>query len=144
MPSEPDPTAEPLEEADERELCLSCMEPNDTGVPFCAKCGAPMTSYAATGPLEQIFAEGYAYRQAAERPRSFIVVLGIWMIFVSLAMLGGSMMGMSYRTSLPHFAIGAFLALVSVIMIVRTTRNYLARSALEVQADAKDSDQKEY
>lgn len=140
MPSEPDPMVEPLEEADEKELCLSCMEPNDTGVPFCARCGAPMTSYAATGPLEHIFAEGYAYRQAAERPRSFIVVLGIWMIFVTVALAGGLMMGMNYRTSLPHFAIGTFLALVSMIMIVRTTRNYFARPQAEEQSDTEVSD----
>ena len=135
MPSEPDPIVEPLEEAGGMELCLSCMAPNATGVPFCAKCGAPMTSYAATGPLESIFAEGFAYRQAAEKPRSFIVVLGIWMIFVTIAMTGGSMMRMSYGSSLPHFAMGVFLALVSVIMIVRTTRNYVARPPVAEQSD---------
>lgn len=140
MPSESDPIVEPLEESDGMELCLSCMAPNDTGVPFCAKCGAPMTSYAATGPLEHIFAEGFAYRQAAERPRSFIVVLGIWMIFVTIAMTGGSMMGMSFKTSLPHFALGVFLLLVSVIMIIRTTRNYVVRPPIEEQSDSEASD----
>ncbi|CAN5699428.1 hypothetical protein BH11VER1_BH11VER1_38580 [soil metagenome] len=137
MPSEPDPISEPLEES---ELCLSCMAPNDTGVPFCAKCGAPMTSYASTGPLEHIFAEGYAYRQAAERPRSFIVVLGIWMIFVTLAMAGGMSMWMGYGTSLPHFAMGVFLTLVSVIIIARTTRNYFARPPIKEPSDSDVSD----
>jgi hypothetical protein len=59
---------------------------------FCAECGAPMTSYAAIGPFEHIFAEGHVYRQAAERPRSFIAVLGIWIIFGVMALAGAAML----------------------------------------------------
>src|SRR3954451_837470 len=71
----------PSPESEEKQLCLSCMAPNEPTAHFCAKCGAPLSSYASTGPFESLFSEGAVYRQAAERPRSFIVVLGIWLIF---------------------------------------------------------------
>lgn len=86
-----------------------------------------MTSYAATGPLESIFAEGYAYRQAAERPRSFIVVLGIWMIFGTMAIAGGGFIFMSREGDLQPLVVGTFLLLVSLVMIWKTTWNYIAR-----------------
>jgi hypothetical protein len=65
----------------EQELCLQCLEPNPPGTHFCRKCGGQLTAYAATGPFEALFAEGNAYRRAAEQPQRFIVVAGIWLIF---------------------------------------------------------------
>ena len=71
-------------------FCLQCGYKIPDDDPFCAKCGAPMSSYAATSPFESLFAEGHVYRQAAERPRSFVVVLGIWIIFGMMAMAGAA------------------------------------------------------
>lgn len=128
MPSEPEQKPHEITAAsDEMELCVSCMFPNEPGVPFCVECGAPMTSYAATGPLESIFAEGYAYRQAAERPRSFIVVLGIWMIFGTMALTGFFLIFIGREGELQPLVVGTFLLLVSLIMIWKTTWNYIAR-----------------
>lgn len=112
--------------SNEKQLCLSCMFPNECGVHFCAECGAPLTSYAATGPFESIFAEGHVYRQAAERPRSFIVVLGIWMIFGALALTGATLLAFGRDLGLVGVVIGALLLVISLAMIVKTTRNYFA------------------
>jgi ribosomal protein L40E len=79
----------------ERQLCISCVAPNDPAAHFCVKCGAPLTSYAATAPFEHLFAEGHVYRQAAERPQRLIVVLGIWLIFGGLALTGIGLLVMS-------------------------------------------------
>src|SRR5438128_3538672 len=92
MPSEPETPSQASGEPDEKQLCISCMFPNEPSAHFCSKCGAPMSSYAATGPFESLFAEGHVYRQAAERPRSFVVVLGIWIIFGMMALAGAALL----------------------------------------------------
>jgi len=45
-------------------LCSACFEANIPGANFCQKCGAPLSSYATTAPLEQIFFLGWMYRRA--------------------------------------------------------------------------------
>jgi len=110
------------------QLCTSCAAPNEPAAHFCVKCGAPLSSYAATGPFESLFAEGHVYRQAAEHPRNLIVLLGIWMIFGMMALactvilLITRDMGFSVETV---FAV--FLLVISVLILWKTTRNYRAR-----------------
>ena len=124
MMGEPENLARQPADPDEKPLCLNCLFPNEAASHFCVECGAPLTSYAATGPFEHLFAEGHAYRQAAERPRKVIVVLGIWLVF--------GMMGVAGATLLSHplgfeFVGGAFFLLVSSAIIWKTTCNYLNR-----------------
>src|SRR5690606_2496321 len=126
MPSDagPEQTEPPFPEADERELCLACLTPNELSAHFCAQCGAPLTSYAATGPIEYILAEGYAYRRAVERPRSLTVVLGIWLLFganVPAALLGiavGSSEGAEGRSMI---ALCVFMLATSLAILWRAT-----------------------
>jgi hypothetical protein len=123
-------------------LCFSCMTPNDRRANFCEKCGAPLQSMAAMGPFEGIFAEGFAYRQAANNPQKLIVVVGVWFMFGIMAAGSGailfddltarrpSWLPPSQLRSLEQFemtAITLFLLIVSVLMIWRTTKSYLAR-----------------
>ena len=61
------PTQDPA--GQELELCISCLKPNVPGTHFCRHCATPLTSYAATGPFESIFAEGDLWRKAASRGR---------------------------------------------------------------------------
>lgn len=136
MPSEPEQLSEKPAESNEKKLCLSCMFPNDPDVHFCAECGAPMTSYAATGPFEHIFAEGYVYRQAAERPRKFIVVLGVWLIFGTLALGGAVLLFMGLDMSFVEMLVGAFFLLISAVMIAKTTRSYFTRPRPNKNGDA--------
>ncbi|MBA4148757.1 MAG: hypothetical protein H0X66_11640 [Verrucomicrobia bacterium] len=123
------------DESDAKPLCLSCLVPNELSAHFCAKCGAPLTSYAATGPFEHLFAEGHVYRQATERPRSFIVVFGIWLIFGTMALTAAALVFMSRENGVVSAAFGAFLLPVSLIIIWKTTRNYLARPRMDNTPD---------
>lgn len=120
-----DTHSNPALEAGERELCMQCMSGNAPGSHFCRECGAPLSSYAATGPFESLFAEGHAYRRAAEQPRRFIVVFGIWLIFGFTASAGAMLAFMSRDTGGP-FGVVAGLGMVafSVILIAKTTMNY--------------------
>lgn len=129
MPGEPEEKSLESGEGEEKALCVSCMAPNEASAHFCVKCGAPMSSYAATGPFESVFAEGHVYRQAAERPRSLIVVLGIWLIFGMIAVGGAMMLFLGRETGLEYMIMGAFLLPVSLVMIWKTTKNYLGRRA---------------
>ena len=133
----PEPEAKPLEpEGEEKALCTSCMAPNEPSAHFCAKCGAPMTSYAATGPFESVFAEGHVYRQAAERPRTLVVVLGIWLIFGMIALAGATMLFLGRESGIESVIVGTFLLPVSLLIIWKTTKNYLARQAKPQRYDS--------
>jgi len=135
MPSEPEQTPQTPAESDEKKLCVNCMFPNDPDIHFCAECGAPMTSYAAIGPFESLFAEGHVYRQAAEKPRSFVVVLGIWIIFGTLALAGAAFLFIGREVGLEYVVIGAFLLPVSLVMIWKTTRSYFRRPRVDERGD---------
>ena len=126
MPPEPEDTPLDSGEGEEKALCTSCMAPNEPSAHFCAKCGAPMSPYAATGPFESVFAEGHVYRQAAEKPRSLIVVLGIWLVFGMIAVGGAMMLFLGREDGIEYVIMGAFLLPVALVMIWKTTRNYLA------------------
>lgn len=124
--SEPNQSSPSESAATERQLCLKCLVPNDVSAHFCSECGAPLSSYAATAPFEHILAEGHTYRQAAESPRSIIVVLGVWLIFGSMALLGIFQLLISRELGAVSIIISAFLLLVSSAIIWKTTTNYLA------------------
>lgn len=136
MPSEPETPSQAADESDEKQLCVSCMFPNEPEAHFCAKCGAPMTSYAATGPFESLFAEGHVYRQAAERPRSFIVVLGIWIIFGVFGLTGIVLVAGGRVGGFGFVVIGALLIVLAIVMIAKTTRNYFTGRKSNERLDA--------
>ena len=135
MLSESDQSSQLPEENEENELCLGCMFPNDPASHFCAKCGAPMTSYAATGPFESLFAEGHAYRQAAEQPRSVIVVLGVWLLFGLMACGSLVMLIAGRDVEIGQKVFSSAMFVFSVVLIWRTTWNYLARAKMDESGD---------
>jgi predicted amidophosphoribosyltransferase len=76
------------QEAQELEVCISCLKTNDPGTHFCDHCGTPLTSFAATAPLESIRAEGDLWRKAVSqgrwgRPAKVLIVA-----FLMLMILG--------------------------------------------------------
>jgi hypothetical protein len=130
----------PMPDADGEEeegmaLCISCMTPNDPMGKFCEKCGAPLQSLAAMGPFEGVWGEGFVYRQATEKPRSLVIVLGVWLIFGVCGAGSVAMLLLGWTKNVADRFIGAFLLFVSVMMIWRTTLSYLAwrRSGLKTQ-----------
>jgi heme/copper-type cytochrome/quinol oxidase subunit 1 len=133
MPSE---SPEILPESEETQLCLSCLAPNEISAHFCVKCRAPLSFHASTGPFERLFAEGFVYRHAAQRPRNLIVVMGVWLIFFPMMLMGLSGMadmsylGLTQDRSVTGRVFGALVsfavAAVSGAMIWKTTQNFLA------------------
>jgi len=133
----PETNPNAAQEAGEQELCTQCMTGNPPGLHFCRNCGAPLSSYAATGPFESLFAEGHVYRRAAEQPQRFIVVLGIWLIFGFTALAGATIvfMGWNVGNRLGVLA-GLVMLAISVFLIGKTTRNYRNRKAKRSEDNA--------
>ena len=122
--SEPDSP----QDGEEQELCTQCMACNPPGSHFCRECGAPLSSYAATGPFESLFAEGHLYRRAVEQPQRLVVVLGIWLIFGLMASGGALLLATSWNpVNFPGVLTGIGMLAISVVLIARTTRNYIER-----------------
>ena len=80
-------TAPPVRDP-EMELCISCVRPNVPGTNFCVHCGTPLTSYAATGPFESIFAEGDLWRKAIGGKRWGRWAKLLIILFLALMSLG--------------------------------------------------------
>ena len=134
-------------EPHEEQLCTSCAAPNEPTADFCIKCGAPLSSFSMIAPFERMFAEGFIYRQAANRPRSLITVLGVWLIFGMLALGGLIMMVLPFQSTgggliaiIVTVVFGAAMLAVSFVMIWKTTRNYLTRNVTDRKADASNED----
>ncbi len=128
-------TNESSPESSEKQLCTSCTTPNEPDVNFCAKCGAPLSSYATIGPFERLFAEGFIYRQAAEQPRHLIVVLGVWLIFGAIAMGGITLLMMGGGKDGLFGLTGVAMLVLSLLMIWRTTQSYLTRTRVAEKND---------
>ena len=126
MEKENESVLENTSTGEERELCLQCLAENQPDVPFCHSCAAPLSSYAATGPFESIFAEGHLYRRAAEQPHRPITVLGVWIIFSAFAFTGGFMARNSFGSIL-QILLGIGMIILAITVIARTTINYLSR-----------------
>jgi len=135
MSPQPDDHFRSASDRDDKQLCVSCVAPNDPSAHFCIKCGAPLSSYASTGPFESLFAEGAVYRQAAEQPRSLIVVLGVWLIFGMVGLAGLVMVVMSRDLGIWNTAFGALMLAFSLVLIWKSTRNYLRRPKPDQQQD---------
>ncbi|MFO1459420.1 MAG: zinc ribbon domain-containing protein [Verrucomicrobiota bacterium] len=134
--SDPPADSEPA-----RPLCISCATPNDPVANFCQHCGAPMTSYASTGPFESLFSEGRAYREAADHPRSAVVLVGVWLLF-GVMFLGGVLLTTPAVKGDVFMAIpGALLMGVSLMMLIKTTWNFITgRRRRPVGASSSEED----
>jgi membrane associated rhomboid family serine protease len=91
-------------------------------------------------PFERLFAEGYIYRQASERPRKLVVVLGVWLIFGTMALVGLMFIALSpgsgVGATVTGVLTGSAVILFSLTMIWKSTRNYLARKNNDEGSDA--------
>lgn len=122
------PNPDVVQRTVEHELCIQCMTDNRPGSHFCRQCGSPLSSYAATGPFERLFAEGHLYRRATEQPQRLIVVLGVWVIFGAMSLAGIAIITENRNTG-NHLGIlaGIGLLLVSASLVAKTTKNYRNR-----------------
>jgi len=114
-------------------LCTSCLQPNPPETPFCKRCGAPIGAISAVGPLESLYAEGFAYRKATEGKPKTIVLIGMWLLFlpplagtiVLMADTANHRQGWSAVLQLIWFLL---LAIVFVIILTKVTMNYCKKS----------------
>ncbi len=83
------------------------------------------------GPFESIFAQGFIYREAAQRPRRLIVVLGIWLIFLPQAFTVLAFINMGALWPL----FGGGISLIAIAIIWRTTSNYLIQKSNTANGD---------
>lgn len=127
----------PEPERQAEQLCTSCAAPNEPTADFCRKCGAPISWYSKIGPFESIFAQGFIWREAAQRPRRLIVVVGIWLIFLPQAFAG--LFGIHAGGTFPIlFGSGGFL--ISIAIILKTTWNYLSQKPNKADGDQTESE----
>lgn len=135
---------------DERELCPHCLSQNVPGTNFCRQCGSPLNAFAAIGPWERLFAEGHIYRTAVNKPHRFIVLLGIWLIFLPTALVGFSMAFHSVehagRTGWAdgiERILGFGLSALAAFIVLKATRNYVQFRSDHKHAHPKSSPQPE-
>jgi len=136
-PDAPTPSADAMEHA----LCLQCLAPNATTAHFCGECGAPLSAYAATAPFESLLAEGHAWRRATGNPRRLVVVLGMWILFGP--MLAGSvwLLARGREAGMQAVAAAVFFLPVSVVVLWKTTRNYVTRGGRSEDAPETTRDE---
>ena len=80
--------------------------------------------------MESIWAEGYMYRSAVDRPRNLVVVLGVWMLGLAAASFGMVILTGSLKTpdnlSWLGTLAGAVVVVWALVLVTKTTRNYFA------------------
>lgn len=117
-------------------ICPKCLLSNSATAAFCADCGAPIGMVATVDPIQHIYAEGFAYRSAVDGPPKLIILLGMWLIFGSFACIGPCMILTRLPDQLPNLIFYNLLSLCSVIILCRTTRNYIIKSRAAKERNA--------
>lgn len=117
-------------------VCPHCLAPIAAQHHFCPHCNAPLTSYATSGPYEQVLSQGYAVRAGVTRPASPLVLFGLWLIFaptlliafISAAVLLFAVIDGMERHATARFvglAMSGFWVLLAATILWKSTRNYL-------------------
>src|SRR6478735_8409081 len=91
-------------------VCPKCLLANAATAAFCADCGAPIGMVAAIDPIQQIQAEGFAYRSAVEGPPKLIIVVGMWLLFGPIVLAWPFVLSSGFGSS----PAGIFFTLLSV------------------------------
>lgn len=116
-------------------VCPHCLRPVTGQYHFCSHCNAPLTSFATTGPYEQVLAQGYAVRTGVARSTA-LVLFGMWLIFaptmliafISAAVLVFAVIdGMERHPTarIVGLAVSGFWFLLAATILWKSTRNYL-------------------
>jgi hypothetical protein len=115
-------------ESQEGVICPKCLLSNSTAAAFCADCGAPIGMVATVDPIQHIHAEGFAYRSAVDGPPKLIILIGMWLCFLPLALMGPCILAGGSRLPLIEVAAFNFVSACAVVVLFRTTRNYIVKS----------------
>jgi hypothetical protein len=117
-------------------VCPHCVRPIAAQHHFCPHCNAPLTSYATSGPYEQVLSQGYSMRSGVARPANVLVVFGMWLIFgptliIAVISAGGLLLVWPENMTQHDAARGVGLIIsggwivLAATILFKTTRNYL-------------------
>lgn len=67
---------------DETIVCVSCVAQNRQNALFCENCGFPLGARATLDPMGAIQAQGDLLHKAVTKRPKFIVLVGIWILFL--------------------------------------------------------------
>jgi hypothetical protein len=123
-------------------VCPHCLGPVATQHHFCPHCNAPLTSYATSGPYEQVLSQGYAVHAGVTRPANPLVLFGLWLIFaptliIAIISAGGLLlvwpenMEQHAPARLVGLTISGFWVLLAATILWKSTRNYLRGQSAE-------------
>ena len=158
-----EPVLEPPELIQPNVLCPNCLTANRPIDHFCTGCALPLTSYATTAPLEQVYTLGHAYRAASSGRIHPVVFYGLWvmlgletfaLILVAIALgptavsplahgpepmyEGVSVYGYTWidrLLALLALALGLLVTVLYIMLLWKMTRRYRAqRSAIATDA----------
>jgi hypothetical protein len=116
-------------------VCPHCVRPIMAQQHFCPHCNAPLTSFATSGPYEQVLSQGYAVRAGVTRPANALVLFGMWLIFgptliISIISVGGLLlaapesMGRHATARIVGIIVAGFWIALAATILWKTTRNY--------------------
>lgn len=111
-------------------ICPACQTPNDEFESFCSKCGSPIGTTATLAPVQRIRTEGLLFRRAVDKPPNLVVLVGIWILFapsVPVGVYAATNLILTGRGFGYFVLFWTFVGLTccSVVILYRTTRNYL-------------------
>ena len=104
--------------------CPHCFSPVEEAAHFCARCGRPLTSFAATDPIQSIRTEGLVFRGAAHTIRP-IVVVGMWLLCVPALGMGVALLAEPKGESGGSAVAALILFALYGAILYRVTANYL-------------------
>ena len=133
------PPTEEERDSFENELCIHRVQPNAPLVKFCRHCRAPLHPLAAINPFERIYATGFIWRTAAQKPHRLIVVIGVYLYFLPTLLCNALMLRELYRGVYFQQINAAMLVIITPLIlpsllfsliVVRTTWNYIKQKDL--------------
>lgn len=124
-------------------VCPSCTARNAPMSDFCQECGCPISPLAAMDPVKRIFAEGFVYRRAATGPITRTVLIGMWLLFGPVFLVGAlflfvfafvhfSSLRIEWLPALITLTPPFLVMIVSGLLLRRVTLNYF-RSRRELE-----------
>jgi len=117
-------------------VCHHCLLSNHPASPFCADCGAPIGNYAAIDPIQRIYAEGFAYRSAVTGPPKVIILVGMWVRFSPLLVIGYCGLTSEIQILEKLIYMGGFL--IAAAILFRVTLNFIVKRRAVQQEEIKD------
>jgi hypothetical protein len=129
MPSpkmNPEDSSAPNSQEPSEVVCPVCLRNNAPEAAFCANCGAPIGQVANIDPIQQIYAEGFAYRSATSGPPRLLVLIGTWLVMLPMAGSGAVMLftGDGFPMNLFFMA----LMVLPLAILWRVTAHYITQS----------------